>query len=152
MLIEKVNKADKTVIDGIVNIHLKAFQGFFLTFLGKGFLKTMYSCYTAFENAELLVAKEGDALLGFVSYSTDMSELYKFMLKRKFFSFIWFAFLGFLKQPKAFLRLFRALNKSKEVARKEKYVEISSIGVDTDYKRMGVGSKLLEEVKKSVDY
>ena len=37
---------EQTIINQIVDIHMKTFTGFFLTFLGKGFLKQLYKGFS----------------------------------------------------------------------------------------------------------
>ena len=50
------------------------------------------------------------------------------------------------------MHIIKAFLKPSEVKRKEKYVELSSIGVDPNVKSKGVGSKLIEKLKKLVDF
>ena len=152
MEVKKVNAGEKGLIREVVEIHIKAFQGFFLTFLGKGFLKTMYTCYTEYQDADLLIAVEEGKVLGFVAYSVDMSAFYKYMIKHKLFSFAWFSFLAFLRKPAVFLRLIRAFLRPSDSKREEKYVELASISVDPDAQGTGVGSKLINAVKKATDF
>ena len=152
MEITKVTKNDKSTVKSIAELHLKTFKGFFLAFMGKGFLKLMYSCYTRFDKADILVAKDGEKVLGFCAYSFDMSAFYKYMIKTRLIPFAWYAFLAFLRAPKAFSHLFGALLKPKDAKREEKYVELASIGVDPDVKKSGIGTKLISELKSLVDF
>lgn len=152
MIIREVGYKEKDVVKKVVDIHIRTFKGFFLTFMGKRFLRLMYSCYTRYYKAGLLVATDGDDVLGFLAYSEDLSGLYRYMMKHGFFSFAWYAFLAFLRRPKAFFRLFAALKKPKDAEREERYVELASIGVDPEKKRGGVGSELIKELKNRVDF
>lgn len=56
--IQKITERDKKVIPQIADLHKSAFKGFFLTFMGKGFLKLMYKCYCKHESSNILVAYE----------------------------------------------------------------------------------------------
>ena len=150
--IRKVEKKEKKIINEIVNSHLETFTGFFLTFLGKGFLKLLYKSYVKYKDSGLLVALEDDKVAGFIAYSGDYSGLYKYMLKTRLIPFMWFSFIAFCKKPKIFFRLFRALKKKDEVKRTEKYVELASIGVKPDFKSNGIGSKLIDYLKKIIDF
>ena len=150
--IKRVEKTDKDVINAIVDIHMKTFEGFFLTFLGRGFLRQMYTSYCLHEPSELYVAEEDGKPLGFVAYSADMSGLYKFMIKKKLIPFAWYALGGFFRRPSAFMRLVRAFLKPGESRREENYIELSSIGVSPEVKSRGVGSMLISHVKDSVDF
>ena len=47
---------DKEKINEVVDIHMKSFSGFFLTFLGKGFLKQLYKGFLEEKNSDLIVA------------------------------------------------------------------------------------------------
>jgi ribosomal protein S18 acetylase RimI-like enzyme len=150
--IREVKSDEKKIIDEIVTIHLNTFTGFFLTFMGRGFLRQMYQSYCDHEESGLLVAEGDGKTVGFLAYSSDFSGLYKFMIKTRLVQFGCYSMGAFFRRPSAFLHIIKAFLKPSEVKRKEKYVELSSIGVDPNVKSKGVGSKLIEKLKKLVDF
>lgn len=150
--IKEVKPDEKKIIEEIVTIHLNTFTGFFLTFMGRGFLKQMYQSYCKHAESGLLVAEEDGKSMGFLAYSSNFSGLYKFMIKTRLVQFGWYGIGAFLRRPSAFLHIIKAFLKPGEVKRKEKYVELSSIGVDPSIKSKGVGSKLIDELKELVDF
>ena len=150
--IREVKSDEKKIIDEIVTIHLNTFTGFFLTFMGRGFLRQMYQSYCDHEESGLLVAEGDGKTVGFLAYSSDFSGLYKFMIKTRLVQFGWYSMGAFFRRTSAFLHIIKAFLKPSEVKRKEKYVELSSIGVDPNVKSKGVGSKLIEKLKKLVDF
>lgn len=150
--IREVKSDEKKIIDEIVTIHLNTFTGFFLTFMGRGFLRQMYQSYCDHEESGLLVAEGDGKTVGFLAYSSDFSGLYKFMIKTRLVQFGWYSMGAFFRRPSAFWHIIKAFLKPSEVKRKEKYVELSSIGVDPNVKSKGVGSKLIEKLKKLVDF
>ena len=152
MEIRKVNPGEKQCINEIVEIHLKTFTGFFLTFMGRGFLRQMYSCYTVHEDSGLLAAEENGKTIGFLAYSANMSGLYKYMIKYRLIPFGWYSLGAFLRKPAVFMRLIRAFLKPGEAAREEKYIEVSSLGVSPEIKSKGIGSRLLDSLKQEVDF
>lgn len=153
MQIRRVEKSETDVINDVVRIHLDTFEGFFLTFMGRGFLKTMYSSYCAHDGSGLFVATDDEGkTVGFLAYSGDMSGLYKYMIKKKLIPFGWYSMGAFFRKPKVFMRLIRAFLKPSESVREEKYVELASIGVDPCAKSKGVGSQLIDKLKETVDF
>lgn len=153
MQIRHVEKNEKSVINDVVRIHLDTFQGFFLTFMGKGFLRTMYSSYVSHGESGLLVAiDENGNTVGFLAYSGNMSGLYKYMIKNKLIPFAWYSLGAFFRKPKVFMRLVRAFLKPSESQRDESYVELASIGVDPAAKSRGIGSQLIDRLKELVDF
>lgn len=152
MEIKIASAKEKDVIKKVVEIHIKTFNGFFLTFMGKGFLRQMYSSYAQYDNAGLLVAYEDDTPVGFLAYSADMSGLYKYMIKRKLIPFAWYSLCAFFRKPMVFMRLLRAFLKPSEAKRNEKYVELASIGVSPECKSKGVGSALISELRRITDF
>ena len=152
MIIREVGKKEKNIIKQVVNIHLDTFKGFFLTFMGKGFLRHMYQAYTMHESSRLLIAEDQGKVIGFLAYSSALSGLYKYMLKKRLLAFAWYSLGAFIRRPKIFMRLIRAFLKPSESAREEKYVKLTSIGVSPSEKTKGVGSKLLDEMKKLIDF
>lgn len=140
---------DKDKINEIVDIHMQSFSGFFLTFLGKGFLKQLYKGFLEEKNSNLIVASDLDGkILGFLAYSSNLSGFYKYLIKKYLISFGWYAMLGFFRNPKIFFRLIRAFTYSQEAKREEKYIELSSIGVLPIKENSGIGSKLINYLKE----
>lgn len=150
--VRQISAEEKQNIERVVQIHLDTFTGFFLTFMGRGFLRQMYGCYCCHTPSGLLGAfDEQGQLLGFAAYSGDMSGLYKYMLRKRLIPFAWYSLGAFLRKPKVFLRLIRAFLKPSESKREEAYVELSSIGVAPAAKGRGIGSRLLAHVKQITD-
>ena len=150
--IRKIKKTEKNIINTVVSIHIEDCKGFFLTFMGTGFLRLMYRSYTEYKDSGILVAFEGEKPVGFLAYSGDFSGLYKYMIKKRIILFAWYSFGAFLRKPKVFIRLVSAFLKPKEVKREEKYVELASIGIEPDMKSKGVGSKLIDVLKAQTDF
>lgn len=150
--IKEVKSNEKELINEIVTIHLNTFTGFFLTFMGRGFLKQMYQSYCDYDESGLLVAEEDGKALGFLAFSSNFSGLYKFMIKTRLIQFGWYSIGAFFRRPSAFMHIISAFLKPGEAKREEKYVELSSIGVDPDVKSKGIGSKLIDSLKNNVNF
>ena len=150
--VRHISKTDKETIDDIVRIHLDTFQGFFLTFMGRSFLKLMYRSYIEYGSSDILVAFEDGKPIGFLAYSGDLSGLYKYMIKKRLIPFAWYSLGAFFRKPNVFIRLVRAFLKPGESKRTEKYVELASIGVDPNLKSKGIGSQLIDSLKAQVDF
>ena len=152
MQIRSISDNEKDTINEIVLIHLNTFKGFFLTFMGKCFLKLMYRSYVEYENSGVLVAFENDKPIGFLAYSGNLSGLYKYMIKKRLIPFAWYSLGAFFRKPTVFMRLVRAFLKPSETKREEKYIELASIGVDPNIKSKGVGTQLIDALKAKVDF
>ncbi len=152
MQIRKIENIEKDTINDIVSIHLNTFTGFFLTFMGRGFLNLMYRSYAAYKDSGILVAFEEEKPVGFLVYSGNLSGLYKYMIKKRLIPFAWYSLGAFFRKPTVFMRLVRAFLKPGESKREEKYVELASIGVAPNVKSKGVGSQLIDALKAKVNF
>ncbi|WP_276861669.1 N-acetyltransferase [Anaerococcus tetradius] len=150
--IRSVDISENDIIKSVVDLHLKTFSGFFLSSMGYGFLKQMYTSYCNHDKSDLIIAEKQGKVIGFLSYSYDFSGLYKFMIKKRLFRFAWYSLGAFLRKPRVFFRILRAFLKPSETKREEKYVELSSIGVDSNFKSEGIGTLLVEELKYRVNF
>lgn len=135
---------DVKCVNEVVEIHMKTFTGFFLTFLGKGFLKQLYKGFVEHNKSGLIVSVENGKVLGFCAYSEDLSGFYKYLIKKRLLYFAWYAIGAFFRNPKVLFRLLRAFSYSSESKREEAYIELSSIGVLPEAKNKGVGSRLIQ--------
>lgn len=151
-VIQEIVDTNKETINDVVDIHLETFKGFFLTFMGSGFLKQMYRSYVENDESGIYIASEEDKVVGFLAYSENMSGLYKYMIKHRLIPLAWYSAGAFFRKPKVFMRLIRAFLKPKESERDENYVELASIGVRPDVKSNGVESKLIDTLKNNVDF
>ncbi len=142
---------DKAVINQIVDIHMKTFTGFFLTFLGKGFLKQLYKGFSSHEQSGLLVAEQNGSVVGFLAYSENLSDFYRYLIKKSLVPFSWYSLGATIRKPAAMFRLIRAFLKPSESKRKEAYIELSSIGVLCEMKNQHVGSRLIDGLKGKYD-
>lgn len=151
--IRKVGSSEKQITNEIVEIHLQTFQGFFLTFLGRGFLRQLYKGYCAYDKSALLVAMNNENRpIGFLAYSEDISGFYKYLIKSKLLPFAWYSFYAFCRQPSSIIRLLSAFFKPGKSKRNENYIELASIGVSPEIKSTGIGSALIEELKTNTDF
>lgn len=152
MEINILNHYDRKIVNAIVEIHLSTFQGFFLTFMGKGFLHQMYTSYLLHTKSNIIIAVDDCKVVGFLAYSSDLSGLYKYMIKHRLLQFGWYSLGALFRNPKTFMRLFQAFLKPNEAKRDVNYVELASIGVLPEEKSKGVGSILINELKNNVDF
>lgn len=143
---------EKEVIDQIVILHQKTFEGFFLSTLHPGFLRYLYKSFANHPESELLIAEEDGRPVGFLAYSWNTTGAYRYMLRRYFFPFVWYSFLSFLKKPSIFFKMFSALSMPYTHVREEGYVKIFSLGVDPACQQQNIGSLLLQELIRRVDF
>ena len=130
MQIRRVAPQEREVIRRIVEIHMETFEGFFLTFLGRGFLRQMYGAYCAHGASGLLAAfDDRGEVVGFLAWSSQLSALYRQMIRTRLIPFAWYSLGALVRNPAVFMRLVRAFLKPGEARRQEAYVELASIGV-----------------------
>jgi ribosomal protein S18 acetylase RimI-like enzyme len=130
-------------IPGAVGVHLSAFQGFFLSFLGPKFLTHFYA--EAVRLGEIaLVADAGEKLIGFVMGSIRPDRFYEQLLRRGALRFAWAAAPAVLRRPTAVVRIARALGKPREARRPTGTATLMSLAVAPMAQGIGAGRKLVE--------
>lgn len=77
-----LRKATAADLDGVVAVHAAAFPRFFLTQLGRAFLRTYYREVLGFEGGWLFVATRGSRTIGFVAGFADPVRFYAGMRRR----------------------------------------------------------------------
>lgn len=126
----------------VVEIHLAAFPGFFLSFLGARFLRVFYSEAVALREI-CLVATSGGAVVGFTMGSAHPGGFYGKLIKRRLFAFGLAALPAVLRRPSTALRVARALLKPKQAAKAAGIATLLSIGVDPSTQGTGAGKALV---------
>ena len=147
-----IRKATINDVDTIVEIHLNAFEGFFLTSLGAEFLRFYYSCFVRSNETVTMIAEENGVIYGFSASSKFCNGFNSRLIKSNLIAFGLLSFKLLLIKPISLLRLVKNLSKKGEnVIDNEDYAELYSIGVCKSAQGKGVGKMLLlksEQVMK----
>lgn len=150
--IKELNGTNKQYVEAISELHMRAFPGFFLTQLGIGFLRTLYSGYLEDENSGIIVAEDDTVIVGFIAYSNNYSQFYKGFIKNHIIKFALCSLGAALRHPSFVKRILGAFKKSESVIKNERYVELASICVDPLRENKGIGSALIDQLKDTVDF
>jgi ribosomal protein S18 acetylase RimI-like enzyme len=126
----------------VVDVHLAAFQGFFLTLLGPRFLRLLYSEAVLMDEIALVAEDRGE-LIGFVMGSTDPRVFFKNLLRRRSVGFASAAVPAVLRRPTIAVRVARAIRKPKIAARPVGTATLMSLGVDPGIQGSGAGKLLV---------
>lgn len=147
-----IRKATINDVDTIVEIHLNAFEGFFLTSLGAEFLRFYYSCFVRSNETVTMIAEENGVIYGFSASSKFCKGFNSRLIKSNLIAFGLLSFKLLLIKPISLLRLVKNLSKKGEnVIDNGNYAELYSIGVCKSAQGKGVGKMLLlksEQVMK----
>lgn len=139
-----IRKSTINDVDAIVDIHIDAFKGFFLTSLGPAFLKFYYSCFVNSDETVTMVAEEDGTIYGFAAATMKCKGFNSRLIKNNLLSFGVLSLKMLFTTPGALLRLVKNLTKKGEgVEDNEDYAELYSIGVNKAAQGKGVGKKLL---------
>lgn len=133
-------------------MHMKSFKGFFLTFMGRGFICRMYASYVEDDNSFLLAAVEDGRAVGFAACTMNASGLYRFMIKRHFFPMLGCCAAAFFKKPGLVIKRIGRFMKKETKASGEPALRLSSIGVLPAFQSRGIGTALIKEIKSRTDF
>lgn len=98
-------------IDRVVAVHVESFPGFFLSFLGPGFLRRYYAGIVAApEGIAFVWADAGGQVAGFVAGSANPGGFYRRLLRRDWLGFCFASLPAVCRRPSVVPRLFRALS------------------------------------------
>ncbi len=139
-------KLENKHIKDVVNIHMSAFPGFFLSFLGPSFLKEFYQSFIDDETGIAFVAynNETDQTLGAIVGPLVPAGYFKRLLKRKWWAFCLASMKAVLKKPSVSKRLFRAVFYRGESPSDAQRALLSSIAVSPACQKSGVGKALVK--------
>lgn len=131
-------------LDVVVQIHIRGFPDFFLTFLGPSFLRLLYHNIVVDPEGILLVAEVDGTVAGFVAGVTHQDGFYRRLIRRQKWSFAWAALGAALRRPAIIPRLWRALQRPSDAAESTAGACLMSIAVSPAFQRQGIGKQLVE--------
>lgn len=135
-------------INQVVNVHLNAFEGFFLTSLGKHFLMTYYRAIANHPSGLIIGCFENNELLGFCA-ATKLSKGFNFnLVKDNLLIFLWEGCRLIFSRPKALIRLFENFTKTdNNFSDKGEYCELLSICILKNEQGRGLSKTLLSQLE-----
>lgn len=140
-----IRVADKSDFKFLADIHIKAFDDFFLTSLGVNFLQAYYKAsLKSKESIAFCATNQEGKIIGFSSGCTLAAGFHKRLVFANFFLFLFQGIILLFTKPKAILRLARNLDKNENETDDGKYAELLSIGVLPSSKGLGVGKALIK--------
>ena len=154
-------------LDQVAELHATVFQGYFLTLMGRRFLRRYYGQYLDFPGALTVVALAGDRVVGFIVGGRDIDQLQRRLYRRHFFELGAIVVSRFLvdRTARAAIlergRIVRAAinealrrrerrtrpppkSQSSAAASKPPYASILVIAVGRAYRDLGIGGQLME--------
>ncbi|MEO8033370.1 MAG: GNAT family N-acetyltransferase [Acidobacteriota bacterium] len=99
-------------VPAVTAVHLTSFPGFFLSFLGPGFLHHLYRGILDDATGIAFVVEERGAIRGFVAGTEQPAGFYRRLLRRRWFLFALASLRPALRRPAIIARLLRALTLS----------------------------------------
>lgn len=139
-----IRAADKSDFKILADIHVKAFDDFFLTSLGVGFMRAYYKASLQNRDSIAFCATDEDGeIIGFSSGCAQAAGFHKRLLTDNFFLFLNQAIILLFTRPKAIIHLARNLDKNGNPTDDGRYAELLSIAVLPESKGSGVGKALI---------
>lgn len=129
----------------VVNVHLRSFQGFFLSFLGPKFLHELYAAILTDRSGIAYVCEGESMIVGFVVGSDQPRGLYRRLFYRRGWRFAFASLSPALRNPAIIPRLFRAMSRQGGSDIHDDCATILSIAVLPEAQGKGIGKKLLVE-------
>ncbi len=126
----------------LAGLHAEIRTGF-LPRLGSRFLTRLYRALIAWPGADVLVAHDGAAPLGFVASVDDTGRFYKHFLRRHGLPAV-FLLLPKLVRPSILRRIWETFQYGTETQTVEVEAELFAIATSTESRGRGLGATLLE--------
>jgi GNAT superfamily N-acetyltransferase len=132
-------------IDAVVDLHLRAFPTFFLSFLGPRFLRHFYASFTWHPDGIALVAvrSEDGAPLGVIAGPLIPEGFFGTLVRHRWWAFAAASFAVLLKRPLVAPRLLRAIRYRGQPPPGVRRALLSTIAVSPEAQRRGIGRALL---------
>jgi len=86
-------------LDKVVQIHIRAFKGYFLTLLGGKFLQIYYSHFIHKKRRYAVVATIDGEPVGFIAGTSETGDFYKELYKKNFFVLFKLLVFAFIREP-----------------------------------------------------
>lgn len=142
----RVRQATADDLGRVVRVHVAAFPDFFMTQLGRRFLRAYYGMVLAHPRGILLVADTPDGVQGFVAGFADPGRFYTSMRVHAAHLAVR-AIVGIIRRPSLWSRLLRTaqgvVRPRTVFTAAQDSCELASLGVSPTYSGKGLGQALV---------
>jgi ribosomal protein S18 acetylase RimI-like enzyme len=140
-----LHRLERLDIPAVVDLHVRAFPGFFLSFLGPRFLREFYGSFVDEPNGLAFVAEDqtGGQLLGVVVGPLRPAGYFRRLLIRRWWAFCLASVMAVCRRPWVIPRLWRAVFYRGEAPTGPARALLSSLAVAPEARRRGVGLALI---------
>jgi ribosomal protein S18 acetylase RimI-like enzyme len=129
-------------VPSIVDVHLQGFQGFFLSFLGRSFLRLVYSTIVSDSGGVGVVATDNGRIVAFAVGVTDQESFYRRRVRQQKWRFAAASVSAVMRRPAILPRLIRALRKPMDARKSTAAACFMSMAVDPAHAGRGIGSRI----------
>ena len=136
----------------IAQLHEKAFKQFFLTSLGKEFLKEFYYSILQNKNSIAIGCFQEDDLIGFAVGTLEVKGFYLQILKSNFLNLFISSLKYIFQKPSIIIRIIQGIIKKDNelLPQNDNPASLLSICVDPNFSDKGIGSSILVEFEKII--
>ena len=140
-----IRPATEKDIEQIVSVHVRAFEGFFLTLMGRAFLDELYRSFIVEEDGTCIVAETRDRIVGFAAGTLHPERFFRKLKRKRWHIFLLRSLGSVLRRPfRVTRKLIGALSyKGDQPLSHTDAALLSSIAVDPDFSGEGFGQSLL---------
>lgn len=136
---------EKEDIWDIVDVHIDSFPKYFLTEMGRAFLKTYYRSYLFHDSFIAICVEDSRGVIcGFCFGTTKSSGYSRRLIIGSIFSYAVLGVLLLATKPISLYHIYRNFSKTGDKDEKRDYAEILSLGVTSSHQGKGLGRKLVE--------
>lgn len=142
-----IRSASISDINDVVSIHLRAFEGFFLSMLGPLFLRCLYKAFITGESGILRVAVLDGIIVGFAAGTSEPHTFFYQLRRSKGLAFVFRAIPGMLRHPILVVKklIHAAFYKGDSPVRLTNVALLSSIAVLPGLTSKSIGKTLLTD-------
>lgn len=138
-------------VDAVVKVHLAAFPGFFLTFMGENFLREFYRS-ALLDETKIALVFDDQGIQSFAVGTTHASGLYNRLLCKYWWRFGLASMGAFFQKPGILPRLLRAFTMPRQELPAPNCASLISIAVDPVYRGRGQGKQLIRTFLQEAAY
>lgn len=147
LVVRPIEPAD---VPSMVDVHLHGFHGFFLSFLGRSFLRLVYSTMVSDGGGVGVVAIDNGRIIAFAIGVTDQQSFYRRCVRERKWRFAAASVSAVIRRPAIVPRLIRALRKSAEARTSAAAACLMSIAVAPDHAGRGIGGRITSAFVQSM--